>query len=87
MREKIDQFVDEMEVEVLMADGFDEALIALATQFNTHLAVYDSEKCIEILMERDGMDREEAEEFFSYNVTGGYHGELTPLFTVTLPED
>eukprot|EP01050_Picozoa_sp_SAG11_P002842 SAG11_NODE_148_length_14747_cov_217.933517_19_plen_83_part_00 len=35
---------------------------------------------IDILIMRDGMDREEAEEYFEYNVQGAYVGENTPVF-------
>jgi hypothetical protein len=32
----------------------------------------------------DGMDDEEAEEFFAFNIIGAFVGEKTPLF-ITLP--
>ena len=64
----------------MLAVGFEEALIGYGNQFNKHVAIYDRDKCIDILMERDGMDIEEAEEFFEYNVQGGYVGEETPVF-------
>lgn len=66
----------------LSADGFEDALIGFAWPLATgaKCAVYDKNKCIEILMERDGMDEEEAEEFFAYNVAGAYVGEQTPFF-------
>ena len=64
----------------MLAVGFEEALIGYGNQFNNHLAIYDREKCIDILMERDGMDIEEAEEYFEYNVQGAYVGEETPVF-------
>ena len=44
------------------------------------VAVYDYEKCIEIFMQRDGMDQEEALEHMSYNVTGTSLAEKTPVF-------
>ena len=44
------------------------------------LVVYDAEQCIEILVERDGLTYDEAEEYFSFNVTGAWVGEHTPLF-------
>jgi hypothetical protein len=54
----------------LLADGFSEALIGMGTRFTYDVAVYDYEKCIEIL-ERD-MSREDAEEYFDFNVSGAY---------------
>ena len=62
----------------LLADGFSEALIGMGTRFTYDVAVYDYEKCIEIL-ERD-MSREDAEEYFDFNVSGAYVGDNTPVF-------
>jgi len=69
--------------DVIVADGFEDALIGVGQQFNKALAVYDRQKCIEILMERDGMSDEEAVEYFEYNVTGAWVGEYTPIFLET----
>ena len=66
--------------ETLVADGFDEAIIGIGRQFNKQLVIYDEDKCIQILMERDGMTDEEAEEFFEFNVVGAYVGEYTPIY-------
>jgi hypothetical protein len=66
--------------ETLIADGFDEAIIGIGRQFNKQLVIYDEDKCIQILMERDGMTDEEAIEFFEFNVVGAYVGEYTPVY-------
>jgi hypothetical protein len=67
------------EEEMLLADGFDEALIGTARRLSgTLVAVYDRNKCIEILA-RD-MSPEEAEEYFEFNVEGAWMGEGTPIF-------
>ena len=44
------------------------------------IAVYDYDMCVHILMERDGMDCQDAIDFMEYNVVGSYVGEKTPLF-------
>jgi hypothetical protein len=44
------------------------------------VAAYDYRKCVRILMRRDHMGEQEAEEFMDFNVVGSYVGELTPLF-------
>ena len=64
----------------MLAVSFTDALIGYGYQFNNHVAIYSREKCIDILMERDGMDIEEAEEYFEYNVQGAYVGKKTPVF-------
>jgi hypothetical protein len=49
------------------------------------IVVYDSAKVIDILIERDGMTHEEAEEFFSFNIEGAWVGEQTPVW-LRIPE-
>lgn len=63
---------------MLTADGFDSCLIGKDTKDR---AVYDADAMIETLMVRDGMDREEAEEYFWFNIEGAYMGEETPIYT------
>ncbi len=63
---------------MLTADGFDSCLIGKDTKDR---AVYDADAMIETLMARDGMDREEAEEYFWFNIEGAYMGEETPIYT------
>jgi len=48
----IDEYIDAFwpDVEILKADGFDEAFLGIATQVGRNpVAVYDRAKCIEIL--------------------------------------
>ena len=42
--------------------------------------ILDYKKCIDILVERDGMSADEADEFMQYNVVGAYVGTGTPSF-------
>lgn len=66
--------------EELYADGFEDAIIGVGRQFNTDVVIYDEDKCLEILVLRDQMTPEEAEEFFEFNVVGAYVGDHTPIF-------
>jgi hypothetical protein len=71
--------------DLLFADGFDDAILGVVRRVGQEAFVlYDTERCIEILM-RDGTAREEAEEYFGFNVEGAWVGERTPGF-VSLPE-
>jgi hypothetical protein len=78
--------LSEIDPQILTADGFEEALIGFATQFNKTVAVYDRKKCIAILIQRDEMSEEEAEEFFSFNVEGAFMGDRTPAFLTTFED-
>ena len=62
----------------LIADGFDEAVIGVDD--SKMILVYSSKKIIQILVERDGMEQDDALEHFYYNIKGSYMGEKTPLF-------
>jgi hypothetical protein len=71
---------------VVLADGFENALLGLAERCGSDtVAVYDYEKAVAILMERDGMTDEEANEWMGFNVLGAYVGEQTPWFLRRLP--
>jgi hypothetical protein len=81
LKEKIDEFLTEDSV--LIADGFDDAFVGIARQFGTPFAIYDRQKCIDILI-ANGMSEDEAEEHFQFNIEGAYAGENTPAFLETL---
>jgi len=65
---------------MLLADGFDEAFIGTGSRcgWDDH-AVYDADKCVEILV-KQGMSHDEAVEYFEFNVLGSYVGDSTPVF-------
>ena len=66
---------------------FDEAIVGVADRIGMPtVVVYDSSKVIDILCERDGMDREQATEFYEFNILGAYVGERTPMH-ITLLDD
>ena len=66
---------------------FDSAIVGVADRIGMEtVVVYDTSKVIDILCERDGMDREQATEFYEYNIIGAYVGERTPMF-ITLIDD
>ena len=66
--------------DAITADGFEKALLGFGHQFNTPVAVYSKDRCLHVLMERDGMSREDALEFFDFNVAGAWVGEGMPAF-------
>ena len=75
------------EVECWVADGLDDALMGYGEQGQHTVAVYDYDKGIEIFMQRDGMDQEEAVEHMSYNVAGTHLPGKTPVFLERLDEE
>jgi len=77
-RQEIDQIADETGENLLLFDGFDEAIVGVGTQFTVAIVVYSKGKIIEAIMQ-DGSTYEEAIEHFDFNVAGSYMGEQTPL--------
>jgi hypothetical protein len=74
-------WVAEFNEEALLADGFEDAFVGMAERCGQpSLAVYDADKCLDVLMQRDGMSYDEAVEFFNFNTLGAWVGEMTPLF-------
>jgi hypothetical protein len=67
--------------DMLKADGFDAALIGVASRCGQpDVLAYDANKCAEILQKRDGMDTGEAWEFLEFNTFSAYVGKGTPVF-------
>lgn len=69
-----------IEAEAILYPNLNDALIGTVQRFGMDtVALYDREKCIEILM-GDGMSHEEAEEWFGHNTLGTWAGDGTPCF-------
>lgn len=66
------------EDEVLIADGFDDAIIGIDS--NSMRLIYSVSKCIEILSK--DMDEEEVVEYFDFNVRVSYVGGKTPIWCI-----
>jgi hypothetical protein len=76
------QIISDLNNEAMFADGFDDAIIGFVSHPLTgYIACYDTDKCIDILMD-EGMTESEAHEYFEYNVLGAYVGENTPCFAI-----
>jgi hypothetical protein len=73
LKEIIERYDDE---ELLTADGFDSAVIGIDEK--SMRLIYSVSKCLRIL-EAD-MSELDALEYFSYNVSGAYMGEKTPIW-------
>jgi hypothetical protein len=83
MRQRIAEEAEIGEYTVIFADGFEDALLGVVQQFsNTPVVCYDYDKCIEVLMSRDGMPYEEAVEYFEFNTIGAWVGTSTPFFLI-----
>ena len=68
------------ETQLLFADGYDDAIVGFAERDCVMLVVYDVRKILRLLRVRDGMSRDEAQEFFDFNIAGSWVGEQTPVW-------
>lgn len=72
--------------DALFADGFDDAIVGIGERCGQEaVVVYDTESCIRSL-EAQGLEHDEAAEYFYFNVAGAWVGPTTPLFLVR-PDD
>jgi hypothetical protein len=79
------EILAEIDEGILLADGFEEALVGYTERAGTPIcAAYDRYECLRILVERDGLSLEEAEEHFEFNVVSAYVGGQTPVFITRL---
>ena len=74
----------DLDPEILLADGFDDALIGSVDVWMPNgqrctLALYDREKAVQILIS-NGMSHPEALEFHHFNQAGAFMGPLTPAW-------
>jgi len=85
MNQELREALAELNPEALLADGLEAALVGYTVNHHlAHVAVYDVNKCIEVLVDRDGMSHEEADEYLSFNTLGAFVGENGPIYIRTL---
>jgi len=65
--------------DLIKMDGFDEAIIGVIERIGLEAICYDLEKVIEILMTQ-GMDEQDAWDWYQFNMVGAWVGENTPVF-------
>lgn len=70
----VERYEDE---EILIADGFDPAILGIDEV--SMRVIYSVGLCIDILVD-EGMTQEDALEHFYFNVSGSYVGEKTPIW-------
>jgi len=79
-RERISRLIEtiaELNPEARLADGFDDCICGYEKDGRV---IYSVPLMIETLMQRDGMEEDEAIEFFEFNIECAYVGEYTPIF-------
>ena len=76
----VEYYPDDADDITIFTEDLDEAFIGIGYVFNnTPRACYDKNKIIEILVNRDDMTPEIAEEYFEFNIASLFAGERTPM--------
>ena len=65
--------------DVMTMNGYDDAIIGVVERIGLEVVCYDLDKVIEILM-KQGMDEQDAWDWYQFNMVGSWVGEKTPVF-------
>ncbi len=70
---------EDLPAHVAVWEGHDDSLVGMAEINGFEVAVYDEEQVLYTLVRRDGMTRQDAEEFLEHNMKGAKIGEANPV--------
>jgi len=77
---------DDLYEGMMIANGYDSAIIGIAERCGQpDVLAYSVTRIVDQLVS-EGMTYEEAGEYFSFNISGAYVGETTPVFIHDLLE-
>ena len=83
-----DRLLDVGVEEGLVMNGYDDCVVGVLERYGMEpIVLYDKDKVIKKLMDDGCETYEEAVEFYEFNQLGGWHGEKTPGFFVSLPKE
>jgi hypothetical protein len=80
-----DDWLDEMSErygdEIYVLDGLNDCIVGVGSRCGQpEILIYDEEKIIQSLIDRQGMEEDEAIEFYEFNIKGSWVGPATPIF-------
>ena len=73
------ELISELNPEMVLWDGLDEAIVGVSEVEGTYRAVYSIDAVLKIFQERDGMTYDDAREWVDYNMAPGTPGGDYPL--------
>jgi len=84
MREWVDEIAEAMDVEMLVMDGLDDAIIGVTSETEPRV-VYSEGLIIKVLME-DGCTEEEAWDHYGFNILGSLQADHAYPVIIKTPE-
>ena len=76
-RSELLETISEFNPEAQLADGFNDSILGYDTKGRV---IYSINSILDTLVNRDGMDYDEAQEYFGFNIDCAYVGEYTPIY-------
>ena len=76
-RSELLESITEFNPEAKLADGFDDSILGYDTKGRV---IYSVNSILDTLVNRDGMDYDEAQEYFGFNIECAYVGDYTPIY-------
>ena len=73
--------------DLIFADGFDDAIIGVATGFDSARVVYCYASMIEVMMKDNNISYEDALDWIEYNTLGSYIGKNTPIYVMGIDDE
>ena len=83
LEEILEHLEEEGEEALLMEprSDYDDCIIGVGARFHDGpLAIYSWERILAVLMRDDEVDEEGAQEWFNFNIIGGWNGPGTPIY-------
>ena len=81
MNKQTECLLGHLEHGTVVLDGLNECIVGTTcNSLDLEVLVYSVELILETLIDRDGMEAEEALEFFYYNIYGSYLGTTNPVY-------
>ena len=74
----MDEYVDEY-LRLEPREDFDPCIVGVSRRFNDTVLLYSTQKILDMLVAQ-GMEPEDADEHFEFNIIGGWLGSGTPIF-------
>jgi len=74
----MDEYVDEY-LRLEPRESYDPCIVGVGRRFNDTVLIYSIKAILDMHM-REGLEYDEASEYFEYNTIGAWLGEGTPIF-------
>ena len=76
-RSKLLENISEFNPEAKLADGFNDSILGYDPKGRV---IYSVNSILDTLVNRDGMDYDEAQEYFGFNIECAYVVDYTPIY-------